>query len=158
MSHSSSLATASSQTASKPGELIITREFNAPRALVWKAWTDPKHLAQWWGPRGYTTPTCEMDVRVGGALKLCMRPTEGTDIWVRGMFREVVENERLVFSGVDNANPASETVMTISFEDAGSKTRLTVHQTFAETEFARGAKEGWNSSLDRLTDYLSGLR
>ena len=144
------------QTDERP--LVITRVFDAPRNLVFKAWTDPKHLAQWWGPRGYTTPTCEIDVRVGGALKLCMRPTEGADTWVRGVFREVVENERLVFTGVDNANPSSETVMTITFEDVGGKTRLTVHQTFGKAEFARGAKDGWNSSLDRLTDYLTGMR
>lgn len=156
MSHASGdLASTSSQTGSEPAELTITREFNAPRTLLWKAWTDPRHLAQWWGPRGYTTPICEIDVRVGGALKLCMRPAQGNDILVRGVFREVVENERLVFTGIDDANPQSETVMTITFEDLGGRTRLTVHQTFAKPEFARGAKEGWNSSLDRLIEHLA---
>lgn len=138
-------------------ELTITRTFDAPRELVFKAWTEPRHMMQWWGPKGYTTPTCEMDVRAGGALRLCMRPSEGSDIEVRGTFREVVAPERLVFSAIDNAEVASETVITVTFEDLDGKTRLTMHQTFAKPEFARGAEQGWNGSFDRLADYLPKL-
>lgn len=136
-------------------ELTITRVFDAPRALVFKAWTQPEHMMQWWGPKGYTTPTCEMDVRVGGALRLCMRSSEGNDTWVRGTFREVVAPERLVFTAIDNANVSSETVITVRFEDLNGKTRLTMHQTFGQREIARGAKEGWNTSFDRLAEYLT---
>jgi uncharacterized protein YndB with AHSA1/START domain len=147
---------ASSNVATEPAktELLITRVFDAPRALVFKAWTQPEHLMQWWGPKGYTTPTCEMDVRAGGALRLCMRSPDGNDFWVRGIFREVVAPERLVFTATDNADAATETVITATFADEGEKTRLTIHQTFRKAEVAKGAKEGWTSSLERLAEYL----
>jgi len=79
-------------------ELVITRVFDAPRLLVFKAWTEPEHLVRWWGPRGFTTPSCKMDVRPGGAFRFHMRSPEGTDHWLRGAYREIVEPERLVFS------------------------------------------------------------
>ncbi len=148
----------SSVDSSLTGELVITRVFDAPRSLVFKAWTQPEHMMRWWGPKGYTTPTCEMDVRPGGALRLCMRSSEGTDIWIRGVFREVVEPERLVFTAIDNAEVSHETVIVVTFEELNGKTRLTMHQTFAKAETSRGAKEGWNSSLDRLGEFLSTIR
>jgi uncharacterized protein YndB with AHSA1/START domain len=150
MSASSNIATESAKH-----ELVITRDFDAPRSLVFKAWTQPEHMVHWWGPKGYTTPTCEMDVRPGGALRLCMRSPEGTDFWVRGVYREVVEPERIVFTGASEAEPGSETVMTITFAEHAGGTRLTVHQSFTKVEFARGAKEGWTSSLERLAEYLA---
>jgi len=148
------METAGSDRTSLTRELVITRVFDAPRSLVFKAWTQPEHMMRWWGPRSYTTPACEMDVRPGGALRLCMRSSGGSDTWVRGFFREVVEPERLVFTAIDNADPASETVITITFEDLRGKTRLTMHQTFAKAEISHGAREGWNSSFDRLAEYL----
>ena len=81
-------------------ELIITLVFNAPRALVFKAWKDPKHVARWWGAKGFTNPVCEMDVRQGGALRIVMRAPDGTDYPMRGIYREIVEPERLVFTNV----------------------------------------------------------
>jgi uncharacterized protein YndB with AHSA1/START domain len=153
MQTTSSIATGNSER-----QLVITRIFDAPRSLVFEAWTQPEHLMRWWGPKGYTAPTCEMEVRPGGSLRLCMRPTEGTDTWVRGIFREVIEPERLVFTAIDNADPSTETVIAVTFEDLDGKTRLTMHQTFAEREAARGAKEGWNSSFDRLVEYLIAVR
>jgi uncharacterized protein YndB with AHSA1/START domain len=139
-------------------ELIITRLFDAPPALLFKAWTRPEHVIRWWGPRGYTTPTCEMDVRTGGALRLCMRPSDGVDLWVHGVFREVVEPERLVFTATNEADPDAETVITVTFEDRSGKTLLTMRQTFAKPEVSRGAKEGWTSSLERLAEYLPTAR
>jgi uncharacterized protein YndB with AHSA1/START domain len=152
------MAQTSNVDSSLTRELVITRVFDAPRSLVFKAWTQPEHMMRWWGPKGYTTPTCEMDVRAGGALQLCMRSSEGTDIWVRGVFREVVEPERLVFTAIDNGEIGSETVIAVTFEDLDGKTRLTMHQTFIKAETSRGAKEGWNSSLDRLEEFLSAVR
>lgn len=143
---------------SQSRELTISRIFDAPRKLVFKAWTQPEHLTRWWGPRGYTTPTCEMEVRVGGALRLCMRPAEGNVFWMRGSFREVIEPERLVFTAIDNDKPATETLIVVTFEDLDGKTRLTMRQTFADAETSRGAKEGWNSSFDRLVEYLTAAR
>src|SRR5260370_38402582 len=75
--------------------LVIERIFDAPRNLVFKAWTDPKQVAQWWGPKGFTNPACEMDVRPGGAMRICMLSPDGREHPVRGVFRELVEPERL---------------------------------------------------------------
>src|ERR1700752_2513004 len=79
-------------------ELVITRIFDAPREVVFNAWSEPERAMRWWGPQGFTTAHCEMDVRPGGTYRVCMRSPEGTEHWQRGVCREVVEPERLVFS------------------------------------------------------------
>ena len=79
-------------------EFVITREFDAARELVFQAWTDPKHLAQWWGPKGFTNPVCEWDVRPGGKIYDVMRAPNGDRHPMGGVFREIVAPERLVFS------------------------------------------------------------
>src|ERR1700739_5045499 len=81
-------------------EVIITRIFDAPRELVFKAWTDPKHVAQWWGPKGFTNPVCELDVRVGGAIRIHMRSPDGSVYPMKGEFREIVPPERLRFTHI----------------------------------------------------------
>src|SRR5713101_1403483 len=97
-------ARASADMASAQREFVITRIFDAPRRLVFKAWTEVEHAARWWGPQGFTTISCEMDVQPGGAWRRCMRSPEGVDYWRRGVYHEVVEPERLVFSYVSD-NP-----------------------------------------------------
>src|SRR5258705_11639360 len=87
--------TAQADTKPLTREVTITRLVGAPRELVFRAWTDPKHLAQWWGPRGFTNPVCEVDLRVGGALRIVMRAPNGTEYPMRGVFREIVAPERL---------------------------------------------------------------
>ena len=82
------------------GSVTIRRTFDAPRALVWRAWTDPKMMAQWFGPRMFTTPVCELDVRVGGALRIVMRGPDGSEYPMKGIFTEVVPEERLVFTNI----------------------------------------------------------
>src|SRR5258706_14413299 len=79
-------------------ELVITRIFDAPRRLVFQAWNEPERVAQWWGPQGFTTISCQMDIRPGGAFRFGMRSPEGVDYWKRGVYREIVEPERVVFS------------------------------------------------------------
>src|SRR5579862_776151 len=79
-------------------EYTISRVFDAPRELVWKAWTDPKQMAKWWGPKVMKTPVCEMDVRLGGAYRIVMRAPDGIDYPVKGIFREIKPPERLVFT------------------------------------------------------------
>jgi len=79
-------------------EFVITREFDAPRELVFQAWTDPKHLAQWWGPKGFTNPVCEWDARPGGKIYDVMRAPNGAEHPMSGEFREIDPPERLVFS------------------------------------------------------------
>lgn len=142
-------------------ELVITRVFDAPRDVAFKAWTEPERLVRWWGPQGFTTPSCEMDVRPGGAFRLCMRAPDGADHWLRGVYREIVEPERLVLTWAwedAEGKPGHETVLTVSFAEHGRKTKLTLHQAIFESVTARNAhQEGWTSGLDRLAEYLARL-
>jgi uncharacterized protein YndB with AHSA1/START domain len=145
-------------------ELVIERIFDAPRELVWKAWTDPKHVAQWWGPRGFTNPVCEMDVRPGGAILIHMRGPDGVVYPAKGVFREIVEPERLVFTDSafedEDGNPQLEVLTTVTFAEQGGKTKLTLHaivikSTPAVAEALAGMEEGWSQSLDKLAEYLA---
>ncbi|HVN29213.1 MAG TPA: SRPBCC domain-containing protein [Candidatus Binataceae bacterium] len=145
-------------TSESAPELVVTRVFDAPRRLVFEAWTKPEHMMRWWGPKSYSTPACEMDVRPGGAIRLCMRSSDGVDLWVRGTYREVVPPERLVFTACNEADPDAETVITVTFVEQAGGTLLTMRQSFAKPEVSRGAKEGWNGSFDRLGDYLNAIR
>ena len=139
-------------------EVNFTRVFNAPASLVFKAWTDPKHMAQWWGPQGFTNPVCEMDVRPGGKILIHMRSPDGTVYPMTGTFREVVVPERLVFTAVaedDDGNALLEGLCTVTFEEQGGKTTLTVHETavgYAEVakQMLAGMETGWAQSLERL--------
>jgi len=139
--------------------LVIIRVFDAPRQLVFKAWTEPAHLVRWWGPQGYTTPSCKMNVHPGGAFRFHMRSPEGTGHWLRGVYREIVEPERLVFSWAwedAEGTPGHETLVTVSFAEQGAKTKLTLHQAIFESVTARDAHQtGWTSCLDRLAEYLA---
>src|ERR1700687_5943436 len=105
-------------------ELVITRIFDAPRELVFKAWSEPDRAIRWWGPHGFTTAHCEMDVRPGGAYRVCVRSPEGTEHWQRGICREVVEPERLVFTFAwEDAQgmPGHETVVSVTFAEHGAR-------------------------------------
>jgi uncharacterized protein YndB with AHSA1/START domain len=140
--------------------LVITHIFDAPRNLVFKAWTEPEHLVHWWGPRGFTSTIIANDVRPGGAYRVHMRGPEGDDHWSQGVYREVVEPERLVMTRAwtdAGGKPTSpETVLTVTFEEDDGKTKLTLHQAVFESVTARDAhRGGWNSSLDRLAAYLA---
>jgi uncharacterized protein YndB with AHSA1/START domain len=144
-------------------EIALTRVFDAPRRMVWEAWTDPKQLVRWWGPRGFTTTIDEMDLRPGGVWKLVMHGPDGTDYPNRSMFTEVVPYERLRYrlSGGKRGGPAAQFEMTATFEDAGDKTRITMRMVFASAE-ARdenvrvyGSIEGGKQTLERLAEHLS---
>ena len=151
-------ATGSTTLTSTTWELVITRAFDAPRALVFKAWTEPARLVRWWGPQGFKTPSCKMDVREGGAWRICMRSPEGTDHWVQGVFREIVEPERLAFTWAwedDEGKPGHQTVVAVNFTEQAGKTRLVVHQGAFQSADARDRHDdGWSSCLDRLGEYL----
>jgi len=82
----------------KNQELVITRTFDAPRELVWQAWTEPDRLMRWWGPKGFTAPVCTVDLRVGGRYLSCMRSPEGQDYWSTGVYQELVAPARLVYT------------------------------------------------------------
>ncbi|AKB13025.1 Uncharacterized conserved protein YndB, AHSA1/START domain [Methanosarcina thermophila] len=151
-------------------ELVITRVFDAPRDLVWKAWTEPEHVMEWWGPKGFTAPIVKTDFRVGGKSLLCMRSPEGEDYWSTGVYREIVEPEKIVttdsFSDAQgNVVPAShygmsgdwpsELLVTVTFEEDDGKTKLTLrHEGFPDRENRDLAKAGWSESLDKLAEHL----
>jgi uncharacterized protein YndB with AHSA1/START domain len=151
------------RTAESSGlELTITRVFDAPRELVWSAWTDPSHLSRWWGPKGFTCIVWEADLRPGGRYRFGMRSPEGNDIWNRGEYREVVAPRRLVLQGGwtdKDGNPTSPVMTTaITLEQDGGKTRLTLHGAGFESVSARDSHHGgWSSTLDCLADYLASL-
>ena len=148
--------TIDAQTKSAERELRITRVFDAPRVLVFEAWSKPDHLKRWFAPNGFTVPACEMDFRVGGAYRLCMRGF-GRDHWVHGVYREIVVPERMVWTGILESD-GNETVTMITFADDGGKTRLSVHQTFSiETDSTRGARQGWTQTLQHLAEYVATL-
>jgi len=140
--------------------LVIVRIFDAPRDLVFKAWAEPDRLVQWFGPRGFAGTIVAMDGRPGGAYRFHLRGPDGDDHWVQGVYREVVDPERIVctYAWADAAgNPTRpETLLTVTFEEHGEKTKLTLHQAVFESVTARDAHEGgWTSSLERLADYLN---
>lgn len=139
-------------------ELTITRTFNAPRRLVWEAWTKPEHLSHWSGPQGFTTPFSEMDFRLGGTYRTCLRSPVGQDHWVQGVYREIIEPERLVFTHAwedEDGKPKHETLVTITFTEHDGQTKLTFHQAIFESVESRDShEEGWSESLDRLDQYL----
>ena len=135
-------------------ELTITRIIDAPRPLVFLAWSKPKYLMRWFAPNNFTVPECEMDFRDGGKFRLCIRGL-GRDHWMNGVFREIVKPERIVWTGMLD-NDTNEVVTTARFEDLGSKTRLTVHQTYSiETDSTRGARQGWTETLEHLAEFLA---
>jgi len=135
-------------------ELTITRIFDAPRSLVFAAWTEPTHLMRWFAPNNFTVPACEMEFRDGGKFRLCMRGL-GKDHWMNGVFREIVEPERIVWSGMLD-NDTNEVLTTVTFAELDGRTRLTVHQTFSiETDSTRGAPQGWTETLGNLAEFLA---
>jgi len=144
------------QTADR--ELVVTRIFDAPRELVFKAWTEPERLKRWWGPKGFTNPICEVDLRPGGALRIHMRAPNGTIYPMTGVFQEIVAPERLVFTSAaldDEGNPLFEQLTTVIFEEHEGKTKLNVIATVSKARpeaapHLAGMDEGWRQMLDRL--------
>jgi len=159
-------------------EFVITRVFDAPRTLVWKAWTEPERLMHWWGPKGFTMSAARVDLRAGGIFHYGMKGPDGGDMWGKFTFREVVAPERLVFvvsfsdekGGVTrhplNPDWPREILSTVTFSEQGGKTTLTVrwiplNATDAERKtFEEGRpsmQQGWGGTLDQLTEYLASI-
>ena len=144
-----------------PG-LLIKRVFDAPRKLVYEAWTKPEHLERWQGaPEGFTVTSQQVDLRPGGAFRICMRSPEGVDHWLQGVYREVAEPERLVFThawlGADG-KPGPETLVFITFSEIAGKTELTLRQNgFKSIGVRDGHQGGWSSTLDRFNAYISTI-
>ena len=144
-------------------ELVIQRIFDAPREVVFAAWTKAEHVVNWFGPSGFTAPSCEIDFRVGGSYRICMRSPEGEDHWVWGEYREIVEPERIVFTwnrGEDmRAKLWSSTVVELSFEETDTSTFFTLRQGEFETlSYCDEHSFGWNQCLDRLGEYVNVIQ
>jgi uncharacterized protein YndB with AHSA1/START domain len=142
----------------KERELVMTRVFDTPRRLVFKAWTEPERIKQWWGPRGFVTLSCEMDFRPGGLWRTRSKAPDGREYVSRSVFREIMEPERLVFSySWEDAEgkPKHETLVTITFVEQHGKTLLTFHQGVFESVTSRDEhEEGWRSAFELLSEYL----
>jgi uncharacterized protein YndB with AHSA1/START domain len=160
-------------TANKHERMTITRVFDAPRELVWKAWTEAKYIMQWWGPKGFTSPVCKMDFRVGGKLLCCMRSPDGQEGWNAVEYYEIVPYEKIVslmyFSDAEGnkidpaqlgIEPAIEGAYDVTlFEDLGNgRTKLTfIGNEPMESAKNSGQAEGWSEQLDKVAEVVAGL-
>jgi uncharacterized protein YndB with AHSA1/START domain len=154
-----------------PRGLLITRVFDAPRALVFQAWTKPEHLAHWWGqPKGAAMPYCKVDLRIGGTLHYRVQLPEGEIIWGKGIYQEIVEPERLVFSDFFSDEEGNivdpppglpkETLVIATFEEHDGKTKVTVEHRGVEQASEHNQalyQQGWAESLDRLAERLASI-
>lgn len=151
-------------------ELTITRIFDAPRDLLWKAWTEPERVMRWWGPKGFTSPVCKIDLRIGGSYLFCMLSPDGEDFWSTGVYREIVPPAKIVctdsFADEDgNVVPATyydmgddfplELQITVSFEEHDGKTKMTLlHAGLPSGTMKDATAQGWNESFDKLAESL----
>ena len=146
--------------ASAERELVIRRTFNAPRELVFRAWTEPQLLAQWSCPRGFSFTEQSGELRVGGSFAATMRSPEGTEHRLRGVYREIVPPERLVFTHwwVDErGSPGPETLVTVTLTEHHGRTEMMFHQgIFASVAAREGHEQGWQSCFERLAELLRG--
>jgi len=140
--------------------IVVTRLVDAPRELVWQAWTEPRHIAKWWGPNGFTNTIHAMEVKPGGVWRFIMHGPDGTDWPNKIVYREVVRPERLVYdhSG-EGANDPHRFHVTVTFVDRAGKTEITMASLFPslaarDAVLKFGALEGGGQTLDRLADYL----
>jgi uncharacterized protein YndB with AHSA1/START domain len=143
-------------------ELVLTRVFDAPRATVFRAWTDPKHLTRWWGPHGFTNPVCEADAKPGGAIRIDMRGPDGTVYPMIGTFHEVVPPERLVFTSIavgEGGKTLIKVMNTVTMTERDGKTTLTLSARVLELDpnfpGAAGMEQGWSQSLERLAELVA---
>ena len=143
-------------------ELVLTRLINARREVVFAAFTDPRRVSQWWGPKDFPATHVEIDARVGGRWRNCLTAVaDGRELWQHGVFREVVPFSRLVFTFVweEEGERGLETLVTVTFSDESGRTRLTLRQTpFQSTTERDGHGGGWTSTFDRLDEFLAGAK
>jgi uncharacterized protein YndB with AHSA1/START domain len=160
------------QTIPTKRELVITRILDAPRELVWKAWTEPELMMQWWAPKNFTAPSIKLDLRVGGEYLSCMRSPEGKDYWSKGTYKEIVPGQRLVLTNSfadekGNIVPATyygmspefplESIVTVTLDENGGRTKLTLRyddvSSIPQSDLS-DMQQGWNEMLDKLADFL----
>jgi len=142
--------------------VVLTRLFDAPRERLFAAWTRAEHLRHWFGPRGFTIPSCEADARPGGVLRLCMRSPDGKDYWVRGVFRELEPPARVLIYCVaddEDGNLSLEETIEATFVEHGGGTKLSLKATASGSSararaMLEGMEEGWHQTVDRLPSAL----
>jgi uncharacterized protein YndB with AHSA1/START domain len=140
---------------SADGGTVVTRLYDAPVAQVFQAWSSPAALARWWGPKDFTLAACELDFRTGGAYRMVMRGPDGADFPFHGQYREIVQNERIVFSAVIENLPGHDLLTSVTFVEEDGKTRLTVRQDRpTDPESAKSQFAGWSSTLEKLATAL----
>jgi len=155
------MATSDANTAER--EIVIERTVNAPRELVWRAWTEADQIAAWWGPNGFTTTIHERDVAVGGVCRFMMHGPDGTDYPNKVVYREIVKPERLVYDHTDDRDPPSQQFQTtVTFAAHGRKTKVTLRALFASAEARAasvkfGAIEGGAQTLARLDQHVATM-
>ncbi|AJY73519.1 SRPBCC family protein [Paenibacillus beijingensis] len=156
-------------TSSGDRDFVMERFFNSPRELVFKAFTEPEHVARWWGPFGFTIPVCRIDLRPGGIWHYCMRSPEGDEHWVRSEYREITRPERIVYVSTfadKDGNPVDgipEQLFTIMFSEDEGKTKLTIRIAYGSAEDLKatlemGMVQGLTITLNQLADYLSEIQ
>jgi uncharacterized protein YndB with AHSA1/START domain len=142
-------------------EMELTRLIRAPRSLVWQAWTEVDKLQQWWGPQRFTNPRCEIDLRVGGAIRIDMRAPDGIVFPMSGEYEQIVPPERLVFltSALDEqGEPIFTNRNTVIFREVDGATEISIHTRVIDAkaaawQYLKGMREGWSSSLDKLETF-----
>jgi uncharacterized protein YndB with AHSA1/START domain len=161
-------------TVNETERMVVSRVFDAPRELVWKAWTDPKYVMQWWGPKGFTAPSCQMDFRVGGKFLCCMKTPDGQEFWNGGEYHEIVPYEKIVSSmyfadSQGNKVEAEELGIeheaiegacdVILFEDLGNgQTKLTfIGNETMQNAIQTGQLEGMKQILDKMADVVAAM-
>jgi uncharacterized protein YndB with AHSA1/START domain len=145
----------STQTSTKPS-LTLKRRLNAPPAKVYGAWTDPAQIARWFGPAQAETLRAETDVRVDGRYRIVMRTPDGEEHDVSGVYREVVPNEKLVFTWAWRTTPERESLVTITLKGDGTGTMLTLtHEQFFDEPARDRHQSGWSGALEKLEKYLA---
>jgi len=147
------------KNSTKDRELLLTRLLNAPIELVWEVWTNPEHIAQWWGPDGFTNTITTMDVQPGGEWDLVMHGPDGTDYKNKSVFKEVTRHQKIVYEHISGP----KFLATIEFEDRGDKTLIKWHMLFESKEqFIQVVKtfkadEGLKQNIEKLDRYLLSL-
>ena len=166
--------TATSSTKANDKEIVITREFAAPRQLVWDVWTQPQHIEKWFGPKGFATRVEGLDFKVGGRSTYVMIGPDGTEYPATGVYQEIVPIEKIVttdefgegfeeIESMKNVDLPKGMISTFLFDDLGARTKLTVitaHPTVEDRKKHEemGVVDGWNSSFDKLDEYLAEVQ
>ena len=159
-------ARSSAVASAGPDELEIVEILHSPRELTFRTWTEAKHVAEWWGPAGFTNTVCEWDARPGGLIRIDMRAPDGTLFPMRGVFHDVIEPEWMDFTTTAFADAEGGDQLqvrhNVSFEDHDGKTKLTlrsrvIRTTPATEPFLDGMEADWNDSFDRLAQLLAKL-